>query len=148
MPQNFSSTLKSVEGAGGWGAALSPLPHPPSRQPLPALGTRFSPEPASASPPLPALRLGQPLSPRPQSLLLCRLFLLAPRRKGCSYGGEMEPCPAAAPPAPKLEEERPCAHTRQRLDLLEGIWTLSPPPLPPWLAACSFLQPNSPQVWT
>ena len=75
MPQDFSSTLKNRRRqAQRVGRSPQPAPAPPLSPPSPpaslrAPGMRFSPVPASASPPLPTRRLGEPLSPLLQCLL-------------------------------------------------------------------------------
>lgn len=161
MPQNFPSTLQTGRRQRRRvGLSPQPAPHPavPSLPPsppasLPAPGTRFSPGPASASPPLPTQRRGSPLSP---PLLSCNASFPLPAASSFSPWGVKAASTAGS--RGRILPQNLQQHNWERKRLVRAHLPeirlvgrnldFIPPPLPPRLAACSFLRSNSPQIWT
>lgn len=139
MPPNFSSTREDGRRrvqAAGRSSPRCPLLSTAS----PVLQVRAAPSASLRLPAPSAQRRGQPPAP----LLSCNASFPQlplpplPKAQRLQHDKELGLCLVAKPPATTGKRKGVCAHICQRLDFLEGIWTLSPSPLPPRLAACSF----------
>lgn len=143
MPPNFSSTLEDGQRRA---QAVGHSPHPAvpsSPEPPPSCRYGLLPVPASASPPL---LPGRPLRSAPAMLLPRLPFPPLPEAQRLRHGKELGLGPIAKPPATTGKGNGVCAHICQRLDFLEGIWTLSPPTAASSISSSQLPEVSSPQI--